>query len=286
MAPSPPYDTTGVEYYTVPLFQFTSGQVLDIRVAYRCFNPSAERTVCIPTCYGGRINTTLSFTGTDRALQGFRVVVIAMLGNGESTSPSNEPNFPKTLDYRDSVNSQYELLTKHLGTRELEAVVGFSMGGQQAYYWACMHPAFVKSVVPICSSAKTSLHNYAFLEGPKAALINSIDYEDGTYRTKGVKPVRGLRAFGRTYCAWALSAPWFRERQFQKIGFSDVEHYIRKNWEDSFETWDPEDLLALARMWQAGDIGKIRDDGDYLKALESIESKVLVMPSRTDTYFP
>ncbi|KAL8765593.1 MAG: hypothetical protein Q9209_007375 [Squamulea sp. 1 TL-2023] len=284
--PTPPYDDTGIELYTISSFMFVSGTSLDIRVAYRCFNPSATRTVCIPTCYGGRINTTLSFTGDDQALRDYRVIVVAMLGNGESSSPSNHPNFPKDLDYRDCVNSQHELLTRHLGVTELEAVIGFSMGGQQAYHWACMFPNFLKYAVPICSSAKTSLHNYAFIEGPKAALINSIDYEDGAYRIKGTKATRGLRAFGRTYCAWALSAPWFRENHFKKLGFSNVEGFIRSNWEDSFEAWDPEDLLILARMWQAGDIGKTRDDGDYLKALESITAKVLVMPSRTDAYFP
>ncbi|KAL8857624.1 MAG: hypothetical protein Q9178_005789 [Gyalolechia marmorata] len=284
---SPPsYDGTGIEFCTIPSFKFLSGLSIDIRVAYRCFNPSAQKTVCIPTCYGGRINTTLSFTAEDQALRPYRVVVVAMLGNGESSSPSNDPNFPKDLDYHDCVNSQYELLTKHLGIEDLEAVIGFSMGGQQAYYWACMYPKFVKYAVPICSSAKTSLHNYAFLEGPKAALMNSIDYEDGAYRAKGTRPSRGLRAFGRTYCAWAMSAPWFRERQYERLGFSNVENFITRNWEDAFEAWDPEDLLILARMWQAGDIGKTRGDGDYLKALESIEAKVLVMPSRTDTYFP
>ncbi|KAL8996560.1 MAG: hypothetical protein Q9169_003955 [Polycauliona sp. 2 TL-2023] len=285
MAP-PSYDGTGIEFYTIPSFKFVSGPSLDIRVAYRTFNPFAQKTVCIPTCYGGRINTTLSFTAGNQALHDYRVVVVAMLGNGESSSPSNCPGFPKGLDYRDCINAQYQLLTNHLGVRELEAVIGFSMGGQQAYHWACMHPKFMKYAVPICSSAKTSLHNYAFIEGPKAALVNSIDYEDGAYRTKGIRPTRGLRAFGRTYCAWAMSAPWFRERQLEKLGFSTVEDYIKSDWEDAFETWDPEDLLILARMWQAGDIGKTREDGDYVKALENIEAKLLVMPSRTDTYFP
>ncbi|KAI4272312.1 MAG: hypothetical protein L6R38_006656 [Xanthoria sp. 2 TBL-2021] len=284
---SPPsYDGTGVEYYTIPSFKFVSGSSINIRITYRCFNPSAPKTVCIPTCYGGRINTTLSFTAEDQALRSYRVIVVAMLGNGESSSPSNHPNFPKDLDYRDCINAQYQLLTNHLNVKELEAVIGFSMGGQQAYHWACMYPQFMKYAVPICSSAKTSLHNYAFIEGPKAALTNSIDYDDGAYRTKGIKPTRGLRAFGRTYCAWAMSAPWFRQRQFEKLGFTNVEDFIKSNWEDAFEAWDPEDLLILARMWQAGDIGKTREDGDYLKALEAIEAKVLVMPSRTDTYFP
>ena len=281
--PSEDIDTTGIEHYDIPDFHFHAGQKLSIRVAYRSFNPSASKVVCIPTCYGGRINSTLNYTSG--ALKEYHVVVVAMLGNGESSSPSNTPDFPP-LDYRDCINSQYQLLTKHLGVKVLDAVIGFSMGGQQAYYWACMYPDFVKSAVPICGSARTSPHNWAFLEGPKAALTNSVDYADGAYRTKGVKPLRGLHAFSRAYCAWAMSAAWFREKLWQtKLGHKTVEDFVDE-WVRGFESWDPEDLLVLARMWQAGDVGALREDGNFEKALESVDSKMLVMPARTDQYFP
>ena len=38
-------------------------------------------------------------------------------------------------------------------------------------------------------------------------------------------------------------------------------------------------------MWQAGNIG-VFADGDYTRALSNIKCKVLVMPARTDQYFP
>ena len=283
--PSEEIDTTGVSYYDIPDFHFSAGSTLSVRVAYRSFNSSSKKVVCIPTCYGGRINTTLNYTSG--CLKDYHVVVVAMLGNGESSSPSNTPDFPKQLEYQDCINSQYELLTKGLGVKELEAVIGFSMGGQQAYYWACMYPDFMKVAVPICGSARTSPHNYAFLEGPKGALLNSVDYADGEYKTKGTKPERGLAAFGRAYCAWAMSATWFREKLWQtKLGHASVEEFIKADWETAFTTWDAEDVLILARMWQAGDVGTLRKDGNFEKALGDIKARVLVMPARTDQYFP
>ena len=277
-------DTTGIAYYDIPSFKFHAGPTLPIRIAYRSFNPSASKVVCIPTCYGGRINSTENFTSG--VLADHHVVVIAMLGNGESSSPSNTSDFPH-LDYRDCINSQYQLLTKELGVKKLESVIGFSMGGQQAYYWACMYPDLVKTAVVICGSAKTSPHNWAFLEGPKAALLNSVDYADGEYKSKGIKPLRGLHAFGRAYCAWAMSAAWFREKVWEThYGFKSVEEYMKSEWEKAFESWDAEDLLILARMWQAGDIGALREDGDYTKALQEVKARMLVMPARTDQYFP
>ena len=53
-----------------------------------------------------------------------------------------------------------------------------------------------------------------------------------------------------------------------------------------FESWDPEDLLVLARMWQAGDVGAVAGGGEYTKALQGVTANVLVMPSQTDQYFP
>ena len=40
----------------------------------------------------------------------------------------------------------------------------------------------------------------SFLEGPKAALVSSKDFENGHYQEP---PQHGIRAFARVYCAWA-----------------------------------------------------------------------------------
>ena len=283
MSSSEAYDETGISYHTIQDFAFHAGPLLTIRIAYRSFNPSSTKVACIPTCYGGRINNTLNFASG--ALKGYHVVVVAMLGNGESSSPSNTSGVPQ-IDYRDCIRAQHDLLTNGLGVEMLDVVVGFSMAGQQSYYWACMYPYFVRNAVVICGSARTSPHNYAFLEGPKTALVNSVDYADGGYRAKGIKPLRGLRAFERAYCAWLTSTAWFRERMWEKkLGYTTVEEYITAS-EKGFDDWDAEDVLNLARMWQAGDVGVLRKDGDYTKALEDVKARVLVMPSRTDQYFP
>jgi pimeloyl-ACP methyl ester carboxylesterase len=163
MPSSDAYDATGVEYYSIPSFTFVNGFSKPVKVAYRSFNPSFKKTVLIPTCYGGRINDTLNWNAG--ALKDYHIIVVAMLGNGESSAPSNDPEFPAnySLRYQDCINSQYKLVTEHLGLKRLDAVIGFSMGGQQAYYWAVMHGSgpepFVKNAVVICGSAKTSGHS-------------------------------------------------------------------------------------------------------------------------------
>lgn len=224
-----------------------------------------------------------------------------MLGLGESSSPSNTPNFPKVLKHQDNINAQYLLVTKHLGFQSLDSVIGFSMGGQQAYYWAVMHssprspnPAFVKSVVAICTSAKTSPLNLAFLEGPMAAMEASQDYAHGTYREKGIQPVEGTRAFGRVYAAWLTSPAWFRNRRWREMGLATLDEFLRPQ-PSLFESFDALDLMVVADTWRLSDVGEIAPDEqvaampDYDErwkaALQQVGCKILLMPSRTDQYF-
>jgi hypothetical protein len=60
----------------------------------------------------------------------------------------------------------------------------------------------------------------SFLEGPKAALVASKDFDNGHYKTT---PQHGLRAFGRVYSAWAYGQTVIF---FPKI-FFDTSFYIK-----------------------------------------------------------
>ena len=288
-------DSSGIEHYIIPSFKFTSGLTLSkVKVAYKQLNPSETKVALIPTCYGGFINHTHSFTqptrlGTSGALASWRIVLVAMFGNGESESPSTRPDFPKDIVYDDVIHGQYALLTDHLGINHLDAVIGFSMGGQQAYYWSVMYPDFVSAAVPICSSARTSPHNIAFLEGPIAALTQSTDYADGEYKAKSITPERGLKGFGRAYAAWLTSAEWYRKELWKEMmGNPDatLEDWIQVFSEGNL-LWDAEDHLCLARMWQKGNVGNIGGGkGDWKQVLKDVvKAKVLVMPCTTDQYF-
>lgn len=163
------------------------------------------------------------------------------------------------------------------------------MGGQIAYYWAVMQKSFstgtpfVENIISICSSAKTSSHNIAFLEGPVIALTSSVDY--ATYKSKDVLPKVGLRAFGRTYAAWISSSEWFRQELWTKTGQGSLDEWLDAQGK-GYDDWAPEDLVLLARKWQACDVGKVGGGGDWQQALREVKSKVLVVPCRTDQVCP
>jgi homoserine O-acetyltransferase len=50
---------------------------------------------------------------------------------------------------------------------------------------------------------------------------------------------------------------------------------------------EPENLLVLIQTWQNGDVSQQEPyTGDFEKAMASIKAKALVLPSKTDLYFP
>lgn len=154
------------------------------------------------------------------------------------------------------------------------------MGCQQVYHWSVSFPTFFDLGVGLAGSAKTSYHNICFLEGTKNALKYSRDFKNGEYTER---PLDGIKAFGRAYSAWALSAAWFRQELWKKSGHDSLEAYLVAEWNDF--KWDANDLLCLLHTWQHGSIVYPQFES-YEEALESIQARMLIMPGRTDQYFP
>jgi homoserine O-acetyltransferase len=54
-----------------------------------------------------------------------------------------------------------------------------------------------------------------------------------------------------------------------------------------FARHDANDLLGMLNTWQLADVGKHKNfGGDWRKALSSIVCPAIVLPSKTDLYFP
>jgi homoserine O-acetyltransferase len=270
--------------FQIDNFTFTDGTgPTSIQLAYLDINPTADKVALIPTCFRGRLATTLTFS--HGALKNYRVIVVALFGNGESSSPSNMTNFPQSLNYQDCVRAQHQLMKSYLNIQAIDVVVGFSMGGQCSYYWTLMYPELVRNAVIICSSARTSRHNYQFLEGPKAALECSADYRKGESNEASSKPLAGLRAFGKAYSAWLTSPEWFEKGMYKSMGYETLGDWDRDAAGNNYYNWNPDDLLAMVGMWQTGDVTSISGDASLQEALSRIKACVLVMPCSTDQYF-
>jgi homoserine acetyltransferase len=267
-------ESAPIQHHELTDFTFQDGTTLPrVQIAYQIRNAHNTKVAIVHTCFRGRIESTL--THANGALRNYKVIVIALFGNGESSSPSNTPDFPSRIEYTDCVKAQYQFLTQGLKIDHVDVMLGFSMGGQITYHWIATHPAFVKNAVIVCSSARTSRHNFQFLEGPRAALECASD------------PTVGKRAFGKAYSAWLTSAEWFDEELYKNMGFETLNTWDEVATGSGYDGWEGSDLLAMLGMWQRGDIARCVPvaKGELAKALETIEARVLLMPCETDQYF-
>jgi len=277
------------ETFDLGRFALESGASLPARLVHATHGtlaPGGGNAVLVPSYYTGTHESYLPWIGPGRVLDTDRlfVVVVDMLGNGVSTSPSNAPEdvagprFP-VVTVRDQVRAQ-RLLLDSLGVRRLKLVMGWSMGAMQAYEWAVSYPDHVEALLAVCGAARCSPHNSVFLEGVRAALAADPAFEGGHYTRP---PVAGLEAFGRVYAGWAYSRDFFHSGTHRELGYPSVQAVL-DGWAADHAALDANDLLAMIDTWQSGDVGRGRPGG-YEAALRSIRARTIVMPSTTDAYF-
>ncbi|KAI1865396.1 uncharacterized protein JN550_008444 [Neoarthrinium moseri] len=293
-------------YHLGDLSLKSGGLIPNALIAYKTFGSSSSPTIIYPTWYSGKIADNEWLVGSGKALdpEKYYIIIPALFGNGESSSPSNTPDvrpFPNVTFY-DNVKAQHRLVTEGLGVEHARAVLGWSMGAGQTYQWAAQFPDFMDLAVPFCGSAKTSIHNQVFLEGVKVAILAAKGSASGGVCGGEVGPSSpspdsgwdsaqretALKALGRVYAGWGFSQAFYREKVYETdLGYKNLEDFMVNFWEAWAMAKDPENMLTMLHTWQAGDCSDQEPfNGDLGLALRSIKAKTLVLPGKTDLYFP
>ena len=300
--PSPNKDAARIEKpevheFVITNFKTESGVTLpQAKIVYGTYghlNPARDNVVLLPSHYMADHNGYEFLIGPDRALDPAKLFLVAteLFGNGHSSSPSNTPEpyhgprFPVTT-IRDNVEAVHRLLTEELKITHLKAIVGFSMGAQQAFQWAVSYPDFAGRIVATAGTAKTYPHGVVRLEGQIAALTADAAFQNGDYTSP---PTKGLEAFATVWTAWLFSQEWWRKelwREFSPPG-STFESVLREFRTNFIPGADANNLILQMRTWEKHDVGGTPGfNGDTEKALKSIKAPFLYMPSETDLYFP
>src|SRR3954453_118119 len=162
--------------YVIENFKTESGAVLPkAKIVYGTYgrlNAARDNVVLLPSHYMANHHGYEWLIGADRALDTSKLFLVAteLFGNGASSSPSNTPEpfhgprFP-VMTIRDNVEAVRRLLADDLKITHVRAVIGFSMGAEQAFQWAVSHPAFADRIVATSGTAKAWPHGIVRLEG-------------------------------------------------------------------------------------------------------------------------
>jgi homoserine O-acetyltransferase len=269
-----------LEFARLGDFRLEDGETLrNCRIAYRTFgtlNKERSNAVLFPSWFAGTSQdlVSLDLIGPGRLADTSRFFVIAVdaLGNGVSSSPSNsrmQPGrkFPR-FSIRDMVNCQYELLTRHLGITHLEAVMGISMGGMQAFQWMLSYPDFMEKTVSIVGSPLPTSFDHLIIHAELNLLETMGEGKDGGLTTmRTLTPIHIIAQ--RTPSFFVENIP---VGQLAAYIASTQEAVTRSNIHDW--TWQ---LKAIARHDVFHSFG-----GSPENAAASVKSRVLVVTSRQD----
>jgi homoserine O-acetyltransferase len=283
--------------FEIDNFKTESGVVLPKAIVvygtYGHLNAARDNAILLPSHYMADHHGYEWLIGPGRALDTATMFLVAteLFGNGRSSSPSNTPEpyhgprFPITT-IRDNVEAVHRLLTQDLKITHLRAIIGFSMGAQQAFQWAVSYPTFADRVVATSGTAKTYGHGIARLEGQIAALTADETFNNGNYTAP---PKRGMEAFGMVWAGWLYSQEWWRRELWKTTAppGTTFEQYLQTFRTNFLSAADANDVILQARTWERHDVGATPGfNGDVERALRSITVPLLYMPSETDLYFP
>ncbi|KAG6614647.1 Homoserine O-acetyltransferase [Phytophthora cinnamomi] len=204
-------------------------------------------------------------------------------------------DFP-AVTLRDAVALQRRLLEDGLGVKQVQAVVGGSLGGMQTLEWAFQGQDFVKSFVAIACGAQHSAWQIGISELQRQAIYMDPNFRGGRY-SPSARPDTGLALARqiamvsyRTHAAYAEKFGRCEEQPApddalaSKHGRYVVQSYLEYQGEKFLSRFDVNSYLALLHMMDTHDVGRGR--GGLQKALASLSQPALVIGIDSDVLYP
>jgi len=190
--------------------------------------------------------------------------------------------FPQ-LTVRDLVRS-HQLLAEHLGIKNVDILIGGSLGGQQCVEWAIMAPYFIKNLVLIATNAKHSPWGVAFNESQRMAITSDRTFyansPDGGQ--KGLKTARSIALLSyRNYKTYSVTQQEEKDSLVDGYKASSYQNYQGNKLVNRFNAYS---YWYLSKTMDSHNVGRGRHGVE--KALSLIRARTLVIGIKSDVLFP
>ena len=190
-----------------------------------------------------------------------------------------------------------KMLLERLGVNHLYAVIGGSLGGQQALEWALRFPRMLGKCIIMACGPKLSAQGLGFNAVARHAIMNDEKFAGGDYLQNGDGPSNGL-AVARmlahiTYLSGkGMDSKFGRkpaEGREQDQGFGvefDVESYLNHQSETFVKRFDANSYLYITRAMDYSDAAAAWGGGDLRKACSRLHAELMVVSFSSDWLYP
>lgn len=200
-------------------------------------------------------------------------------------------NFPKTT-IRDIV-ACHELLREALGIKEIDLLIGGSVGGFQAIEWSIIRREVIKNLVLLACNARITPWGNAFNESQRMALYADSSFEAQEYDhsngqiiihggKKGLATARSIALISyRSYLGYNISQ---HETSTETIWDQKAASYQQYQGKKLVNRFDPYSYLSMLNLTDSHNIGRGR--GGVETALKMITARVVCIGIDSDALFP
>lgn len=205
--------------------------------------------------------------------------------NPLSINPATgHPYYLTFPDYtiRDIVKA-HRLLADHLGIKQIEVLVGGSLGGQQALEWSIMEPSRIRNLVLIATNARHSPWGIAFNESQRMALSADSTFYDNTPDggSKGLKAARSIALLSyRNHKTYNLT----QQEQTDELNNYRAASYQNYQGQKLVNRFNAYSYWYLTKVMDSHNAGRGRNGVE--QALATITAKTLVIGIKSDVLFP
>jgi homoserine O-acetyltransferase len=178
----------------------------------------------------------------------------------------------------------HQLLADHLNLKDIDLLIGGSIGGQQAMEWAISEPKRIKKLVLISTNAQHSSWGIAFNESQRLAISSDRTFYSNSPNggNKGLKVARSIallsyRTYG-TYVSTQIEVDNEKTKDFKAASYQNYQGEKLIKRFNAYSYW------YLTKAMDSHNVGRKRSSIE--DALKQIQAKTLVIGIKKDVLFP
>lgn len=281
-------------------FQLENGQSLEnLKISYHTFGRlNSERNNVIWVCHALTANSDVfdwwsGLFGENKFFDPDKYFVICpnALGScygttGPATARQNRrPLLDQFLDLtiKDLANA-HEALRQHLKIDSIYALIGASMGGQQALEWSIQEPNVFSNLILLATNASHSPYGVAFNESQRLAIKADPTFGNGNIDggRNGLIAARSIALLSyRSYKGYENTQSETSNEVKDDFKASSYQRYQGAKLADRFNAYS---YVTLSKAMDSHNVGRGKQSIKH--ALNLIKAKTLVIGITTDNLFP